>query len=112
MKCFKPSQGLENALHLYLLLYFEMSLSQMFPLVHPDPVPLEAANRSWMIHQMRQSGYFTNNHRLCVVVLLLSSLLLLSLLLLSICGISLNLCERCIVNDTFERILSPVKHIN
>ena len=30
-----------------------------------DPMLLEAANRSWMVHQMRLSEYFIYNHRLC-----------------------------------------------
>ena len=45
-----------------------MSFSQRVPLVPPDLMPLEAANRSWMMHQMRLSEYFINNHRLCVGV--------------------------------------------
>ena len=45
-----------------------MSFSQRVPLVPPDLMPLEAANRSWMMHQMRLSEYLINNHRLCVGV--------------------------------------------
>ena len=37
----------------------------------PDSMPLEGANRSWMVHQMRLSEYFINNHRMRVSVLLL-----------------------------------------
>ena len=64
-------------------------------------MPLEVANRSWMVHQMLLSEYFINNHRMRVSVLLM----------LLLRGISLDLCECCIVYDTFERILSPVTQL-
>ena len=34
----------------------------------PGLTPLEAANRSWRVHQMRLSEYFISNFRLRVVV--------------------------------------------
>ena len=91
----------------------------------PEPVPLEAANRFWMVHQMWLSAYVTNDHRLCVVVLLLSSSpspspspspsrssssspssspspSSPSSSSLSLSGISLDLCNCCIVNNTPE----------